>query len=146
MYAIIQDQTMAIDKGCGMNEPTDPRALRAGADAALERTASQLRDILKALAGQLQPFPAFMNMASIQAVEVEPEGLQAPDRGCVVVCPDGQLYELSLGLMQGNPEVSDVDQVEEYQPLDLPPQEYILYASAAITALTKRMESTAPSL
>ena len=122
-----------------MNEPAEPRTLRAAADAALERTASQLRDILKSLAGQLQPFPAFMNMDSIQAVEVEPESLQVSDRGCVVVCPDGELYELSLRVIPGPTGVVEADQVEEYRPLDLPPDQYIRYACAAIVALAERL-------
>ena len=123
----------------------EPWALKAVADAALERTASQLRSILKTLAERLRPFPAFMNMTSIQAVEVEPQGLQASDRGCVVVCSDGELYELSLQLIPGPLEVSEVDQVEEYVALELPPGEYIPYAYAAIKALTDRLESTPKS-
>ena len=127
-----------------MNEPAEPRALRGAADAALERTASQLRDILKSLAGQLQPFPAFMNMASIQAVEVEPESLQVSDGGCVVVCPDGELYELSLRVIPGPTGVAEADQVEEYRPLDLPPDQYIHYACAAIVALAERLGTSSP--
>ena len=119
----------------------EPWALKAVADATLERAASQLRDILKELAGRLQPFPAFMNMTSIQAIEVEPQGLRASDRGCVVVCPDGELYELNLQLIPGPLGVSDVDQVEEYQALDPSPGEYILYACAAIEALAGRLMS-----
>ena len=120
----------------------EPWAQKAVAEAALERTASQLRGILNQLAAQLQPFPAFMNISSIQAVEVEPEGLQARDRGCVVVCPDGELYELSLQVIPGPLGVSGADQVEEFQPLDLPPQEYIPYAYTAIVALTEKLDAT----
>ena len=115
-------------------------ALKALADASLERTASQLRDVLKELAGRLQPFPAFMNMATIQAVEVGPEGLQAPDRGCVVVCPDGELYRLSLLLIPGPLGLSDVDQVEEFEALELPTEEYVPYAYAAIVELARRLD------
>ena len=113
----------------------EPWALEAVADAALERTAAQLRDVLRELAGRLQPFPAFMNMTSIQAVEVEPQGLLAPGKGCVVVCPDGELYELNLEFIPGPLGLTDIDQVEEFSALDLPPPEYIPYAYAAIKAL-----------
>jgi hypothetical protein len=82
-----------------------------------------------------------MNMTSIQAIEIEPQGLRASDRGCVVVCPDGELYELNLQLIPGPLGVSDVDQVEEYQALDPSPGEYILYACAAIEALAGRLMS-----
>ena len=122
----------------------EPRGAKAVADTVLENAASELRNILKVLAGKLHPFPPFMNMVSIQAVEVEPSGVQSSDRGCVVVCPDGELYELSLRLIQGPPSISDVDQVEEFEPLNLQPEEYIPYACAAIVALARRFESISP--
>ena len=119
----------------------EPWALKAVADAAMERTASQLRDLLKELAAQLEPFPTFLSMDSIQAVEVEPQGLKSPTRGCVVVCPDGELYELNLRFLQGPPEVNVLDHVEEFDPLGMPPQEYAPYAYAAIVALVKSLEA-----
>ena len=122
------------------NEHVEARVLRDAADASLQGAAGRLRDILRTLAGRLKPFPAFMNMTSIQAVEIQPQGLQASSRGCVVVCPDGELYELSLRLLPGPSEISDVDQVEEFEPLDLRPEEYIPYAYAAINALSGRLE------
>ncbi len=125
-------------------EQLEPWALKAVADSAVERAASHLRDTLKVLAGRLSPFPAFMNMTSIQAMEVEPGRTPASDRGCVVVCPDGELYELSLRSIPGPPGVMDADQVEQLEPLDLPPQEYIPYAYAAIVALSERLESNSP--
>ena len=122
----------------------EPWALKALADASLERAAAQLRGVLATLADQLRPFPAFEGLATLQAMEIEPRGLRDPGRGCVVVCPDGGLYELTLSLMPGAPEVSDVDQVEELHPLELPPEEYILYAHAAIAALAARLEPGQP--
>ena len=114
----------------------EPWALQAVADAALEHTASQLYDIVRDLAGRLCPFPTFANTTSIQAIEVVPKGLASTSRGCVVVCPDGELYELSLSMIPGALGVSDADQVEEYTFLELPPEEYIPYAYTAIQALT----------
>ena len=114
---------------------------RPKADAAPEQTASQLRDILKSLAGRLRPFPPFMDMASIQAIEVEVKCLRSPDRGCVVVCPDGEFYELRLRLIPGPLGVSEADQVEELVPLQLPEDEYIPYAYAAIETLRGRLET-----
>ena len=83
-------------------------------------------------------------MTSIQAVELEPQGPQAPDWGCVVVCPDGELYELMLGLIPGPTGLAEADPVEEFRALDLPPGEYITYACAAIAALAERMEAASP--
>ena len=120
----------------------EPWALKAVADASLEMTASQLRDILKDLVDRLHPFPAFMDMTSIQAIEVEPLGLQVTEKGCIVVCPDGDLYELNLQTIPGPLGVSDVDQVDEYKALELPPEEYIPYAYAAIRSLMDRLSAT----
>ena len=116
---------------------------RPQARAPQERTVSELREIVKSLAGRLRPFPPFMGMASIQAIEVEVVGLQPRDRGrgCVVVCPDGEFYELRLRLIPGPLGISEADQVEELEPLQLPPEEYIAYARAAIEALRDRLES-----
>ena len=62
----------------------------------------------------------------------------------VVVCPDGGLYELRLGLIPGPTGLAEADQVEEYRPLDLPPEQYIPYACAAIVALAERLETASP--
>lgn len=113
----------------------EPWALEAVADAALERAAAQLRDVLKDLANRLDPFPAFFNMTTLQAVEVEPEGLTLTRQGCIVVCADGELYELSLQAIQGPLDLTEADQVEEFRALTLAPAQYVLYARAAIKAL-----------
>ena len=68
----------------------DPLIKRAVADAVMERASIELRKLLVELAGVLDPFPNFMGVSSIQAVEVEPPGASNSDNGCVVVCPDGE--------------------------------------------------------
>ena len=122
-------------------EALQPWALQAVADAALGRAADELRVILKELASRLRPFPAFASGSSIQALEVEPRALQAKARGCVVVCPDGELYELTLRAIPGPLGVSEADQVGEFEALELPSAEYAPYAYAAIVALTDRLDS-----
>ena len=59
------------------------------ADALVEQTASHLRSVLADLASRLQPFPAFLNMVSLQAVELDPLPGAPEDLGCVVVVPGG---------------------------------------------------------
>ena len=116
----------------------DPRSLQTFAEAALQRTAEELRSVLQNLAQQLDPFPAFMNMSILQAVETEPAGFQDRQRGCVVVCPDGELYELSLEATLQDPEVGGgLEQVNELKRLELPPGEYIPYADGAIRELSR---------
>lgn len=120
-------------------ESKKPEQLAALAESTLEEAAAQLRQILAELAPQLQPFPAFLNMVSIQAIELEPAFRPMEDRGCVVVCPDGELRQLELTGIPGVPSISDIEQVEQFNELDLPVEEYIIYASTAIRLLAEEL-------
>jgi hypothetical protein len=115
----------------------DPLTKRATADALVERVSSELRKLLQELAAALDPFPSFMGTGSLQAVEVQPDGVAGTDRGCVVVCPDGELRELVLRMLPGPIDVGGVEQVEELQELNLTPGEYVAYACAAIATLAR---------
>ena len=110
----------------------------AGPQALVEDAATRLHGTLVQLASLLDPFPAFMNMASLQAVELEPPrdvsgGLA--DLGCVVVLPSGEIAELELKAIPGANGPSDIDQVEEFRELDLKPEQYIRFAASAIHVL-----------
>jgi hypothetical protein len=129
---VIIDQTM---HGQGKT----PEELESIADSALEEAAGQLRQILAELAAQLDPFPAFLNTVSIQAIELEPKFRSVLDRGCVVVCPDGEIRQLELTGIPGVPDVSDVEQVEQFNELDLPVVEYIIYARTAVGVLVEEL-------
>ena len=104
------------------------------ADALVEQTASHLRGVLAELASRLRPFPAFLNMVSLQAVELEPLPGGPEDLGCVVVLPGGEICELDLKVLPGIGGVRS-SSVEELTELDLTPWDYITYASAAIRLL-----------
>lgn len=128
--------------------PIDPLAKRAIADAALERAsinvsdaALELRSLLAETAATLDPFPNFMGLSSVQAVEVEPPGGANPQNGCVVVCPDGELRELVLRMIPGPFDMGGVEQTDEMAELDLPPAEFIAYAHAAVLELLKLLEA-----
>lgn len=108
---------------------------RTAADALLEEAAGRLRLVLAALATRLRPFPAFLNMVSVQALELDPPSLIEAGRGCVVVLPDGEICELDLRAMPGIEGITETDQAEEFRKLDLPAHEYVVYAAAAIHAL-----------
>ena len=102
----------------------------------LTHTAVGLREQLRELAARVRPFPTFLGRNWLEAVEVEPEvGGVDPDRGCVVVCPDGGLYELTLRLLPGAEVVSDPNPAEELSPLAVPDAEYVVWAEAALKAL-----------
>ena len=120
----------SIDTG----QPTpDPRAL-------LEHMSAQLREVLIDLASRLRPFPAFMNMVSLQAIELDPLPGASADLGCVVVLPGGEICELDLKLLPGIEGVRDVDTVEEMTELELAAEDYIIYASAAIRLIYRELE------
>ena len=117
----------------------DSHTLTTEAQAALAETAERLAALLAETAGQLRPFPAFLGMVSVQAVEIEPRFRPSRDVGCVVVNPDGQICGLEIATIEGIAGLTEPDQVEEMKPLELGPLEYIVYASAAIEALTEEL-------
>ena len=114
--------------------------ISAEAEATLLEAAARLRDLVARAALGLRPFPPFMNMVSLQAIELQPPFRGFPDRGCVVVLPNGQICQLDLKVIPGMPGLSDVDQIEEFLELDLPTEEYILYATEAIRVLVREMD------
>ena len=84
------------------------------------------------MAGLLQPFPAFMGMTSLQAIELQPPPGSSSDWGCIVVLPDGEICELELEVIPGPVGPTDVDQVDKYRPLELSAEDYIHFAAAAL--------------
>ncbi len=105
------------------------------AQAILAETAQRLEALLVELAGRLRPFPSFLGMTSVQAMEVEPQFGPTRDLGCVVVDPEGQLCRFDITAISGIAGISEADQVEDFQPLDLSSLEYAVYAAAAIEIL-----------
>ena len=131
----------AIDKRACLSSMTEPDNIdhKEDALAAIAEAARRLETVLVELAGQLRPFPSFLGMTSVQAVEVEPSLAPARDLGCVVVDPEGQLCRFDITAISGIAGIAESDQVEEFQPLDLTPLEYIAYASAAIQNLAQEL-------
>ena len=121
-------------------ENSKHQEISAEVEATLLEAAARLRDLVAQAALGLRPFPPFMNMVSLQAIELQPPFRGFPDRGCVVVLPNGQICQLDLRVIPGTPGLSDVDQIEEFLELDLPPDEYILYATEAIRVLVREMD------
>ena len=136
-----------------MSRPNvDPLAAKAQADLVVERAAQQLRKILHELVAQLDPFPPFPGAFFTYAIEIEPEAAARTDRGCIVVAPDGEIYEFIMGVDLGALDPSGfADPVamrkEELKKLDLHPRDYVVYAHSAISRITEllleRMEEGA---
>ena len=109
---------------------------KAKADAVLENTAQELRAILHRAVKDLDPFPNFFDSPFIHAVEAEPGAAARSDVGCVVVCPDGELYEYTFTMSVAGP-YADFSRKEDAKKLDLPPRDYIPYAYNAICEVTR---------
>ena len=108
-------------------------------DDLLGQAAGQLGDTVAALAAQLQPFPSFMGMSTLQAIELEPPPDSRNDWGCVMVLPDGEICELELEVIPGPGGPADVDQVDRYKPLELSAADYIHFAAAALRAMAREL-------
>lgn len=120
----------------------EPLARKAQADLIIDRAAEQLRLVVKDLAERLDPFPPFPGAFFSYGIEVEPEAAARIDRGCVVIAPDGEFYELEIGVdMEGLDPSGYADPValrkEEMKKLTLHPRDYIVYAHNAVTRMVE---------
>jgi hypothetical protein len=116
---------------------------KSQADMVLERAAMQLQALLKEAVGELRPFPSFPNALFTNAIECEVDGGDA-QMGCVVVCDDGELYELQMGIDHESIELMDswdpvTARKETLKKLDLHPLDYLLYAYAGLVAVTEHL-------
>ena len=107
--------------------------------ALLKQSAGQLAETVAAVAAQLQPFPSFMGMSSLQAIELEPPSDARNDWGCVVLLPDGEICELELEVIPGPTGPTDLDQVDRYKPLELAAEDYIHFAACALRLMAKEL-------
>ena len=116
-------------------------ARKQQADLLLERTGLQLRKLLQEAAGKLQPFPPFPGAFFTNAIEVEAEAVENSGRGCIVVCEDGELYELEMSIDFSDDAEDPVSaRDEKLKKLDdLHPRDYVALAYDAITRITERL-------
>jgi hypothetical protein len=119
------------------SEEFDPLAQKAQADALVERAALRLRELLREAVSHLDPFPPFPGAFFTYAIEAEPAATARGERGCVVVCPDGELYELVMGVELPLFPDESADPVsmrkEELRKLDdLHPRDYLVYGYNAL--------------
>ncbi len=113
------------------------------ADLILERAGMQLQQLLKEACAELKPFPSFPNALFTNAIECEVDGGD-PDLGCVVVCDDGELYELQMGIDHESIELLDswdpvTARKETLKKIDLHPRDYLVYAYAGLMAVTEEL-------
>ncbi len=120
---------------------SDALLRKSQADMVLERAAMQLQALLKEACAELKPFPSFPSAIFTNAIECEADGGD-PEMGCVVVCEDGELYELQMGIDHESIELMDswdpvTARKETLKKLELHPRDYVLYAYAGLTAVTE---------
>ena len=122
--------------------PDDPLEYKAEADAALDRLAQRLRRLLQEAAGKLDPFPPFPGAFFTHGIEIEAPGVDSPERGCVVLAPDGELYELEMGqdvtalaLDLTDPVALREERLKKLE--DLHPRDYVVYAYSALTKVVE---------
>jgi hypothetical protein len=121
---------------------TEAFARKQQADLLIERTSMQLQQLLEETAKSLRPFPPFPGAFFTNAVEVNLEGVERADLGCIVVGEDGVLYELEIKIDFGEEfgDVTDPVQArdETLKKLeDLHPRDHITLAYNALTQLTE---------
>ena len=73
------------------------------ADEALAAAADQVEALLREAALELRPFPPFPGAFFTMGVEVEPDGVQDKNIGCVIVTEEGALRELQLSFDDEGP-------------------------------------------
>lgn len=128
-----------------MNEDErESLARKSQADRVLERAASELEVLLKEASAALRPFPSFPNAFFTNAIECDPGPAGDPDRGCVVVGEDGELYELEFGVDHDAVELTGswdpvTARKEEKRPLTLHPRDYVVYAYSGLMAVTEAL-------
>ena len=57
-----------------------------------------------------------------------------------MVLEDGDISELDLKLISGPDNSAGLDQIEEFTELNLPPEQFIAYASVAVRLLQNEIE------
>jgi hypothetical protein len=122
----------------------DPLLRKAQADSLLERTAMQLRVLLREACSELDPFPPFPNALFTNAIECDPGGAADPERGCIVVAEDGELYELEIGIDHDSIEMTGswdpvTARLETKRKVDLHPRDYVVYAYNGLLAVTEHL-------
>lgn len=111
----------------------------------VDRAAQQLRLLLQEAAHELRPFPPFPGAFFTNAIEVNLEGVERADLGCIVVGEDGELYEMEVKIDFGDDVIDMVQSRDETLKKldDLHPRDYIVLAYNALTQVTERLlEST----
>ena len=80
-------------------------------------------------------------MPKTDAIEVEAQAGESLERGCIVVCEDGELYELKMSIAFDDDAADPVQARDETLTKleDLHPRDYIALAYEALTRVTEQL-------
>ncbi len=121
-----------------MTGEVQPMARKLQADVVIETAARQMRELLKEAVGKLDPFPPFPGSFFTLGIEVEGGVAEGPERGCIVLGPDGELHELEISIDFTQGVIDPVTARDEtLKPLELHPRDYLVYAYNALTRVTE---------
>lgn len=121
---------------------SNPLLRKTQADNVLERAALQLQALLQEACAELQPFPSFPNALFTNAIECDPGAGADPERGCIVVGEDGELYELEIGIDHDAIELTGswdpvTARKETMKKVEFHPRDFVVYAYAGLLAVTE---------
>ena len=121
-----------------MASQLDPMARKMQADVVVETAARQLRELLKEASALLNPFPPFPGSFFTLGIEIEGGPVGDCERGCVMLAPDGELYELEVSIDFTHGIVDPVTARDErLKPLELHPRDYVVFAYEALTRVSE---------
>ena len=112
------------------------------ANALIDKTASELKELLSKLASEIDQLPPFPGTMFTYGIEIEPP--KGSNLGCVLVGEKGNLYELILNFdddalaRDGSPTET---RNEELRILELDAIELIPYAHAGIEAVINYLDN-----
>jgi hypothetical protein len=115
-------------------------ARKAEADRAIDDAIFKLEALLKEAVADLDPFPSFPGAFFTLGIEADIGPAASADLGCVIVQPDGELYELKMGVDLDNLDSGDPVAMREEKTRkldDLHPLDRVLYLSSALAAVTE---------
>ena len=130
-------------------------ALRAGlrlrlADEAFAVAAERVEALLREAALELRPFPPFPGAFFTIGVEVEPDGVQDRQIGCVIVTEEGDLRELQISFDDEGPAAlfgaSDPVSMRDETLLELEnisPQDRLTLARNGLQAVSRLLRARA---
>lgn len=118
----------------------DASAAVKKASETIQKTADSLHEQLVEMSSQLDPFPYFLGSLEVRAIEAEPGGVERSDRGCIVVCQDGELYEFIMKMQNTESMDLSMSRDDSVKRVEFSSEDYIPYAYNAIKELGKIIE------